>query len=98
MLLLHLRQLQGLGSLILIKKRPIKVVFNNEDEKDKIMANLSSLKGQEEFKGISITYDYTIRERQIIREKANEAKANNDNEPLNSKYIWRVRGTPKNGF
>ena len=62
------------------------------------MANLSNLKGQEEFKGISITCDYTIRERQMIREKANEAKSNNDNEPLNSKYIWRVRGTPKNGL
>ena len=80
------------------KKRPIKVVLNSEYDKNNIMANLRKLKDQELYKRVSITDDYTIKERQMIKEKAAEAKANNDEEPPNSRYIWRIRGTPKNGL
>ena len=80
------------------QKRPMKVVFNSEEEKDKLMANLRNLKDVEQFKGVSITDDYTIKERQLLKEKAAEAKVSNGKEPPNSKYIWRVRGTPKNGL
>ena len=62
------------------------------------MENLKELKGQESFRGISLTDDYTITERHLIKEYSDKAKENNRNEPLNSRYIWRVRGSPKNGL
>ena len=80
------------------KNRPIKVVMNNEEAKNKIMENLRNLQGQEDFKGVSITDDYTISERRLIKEWTDKAKSNNEKEPADSKYIWRVRGTPKNGL
>ena len=80
------------------KKRPIKVITANENEKDMIMANLKRLKDQDAYRGISITDDYTINERNLIRSKAEEAKKNNEKEPADSQFIWRVRGTPKNGL
>ena len=80
------------------KKRPIKVVLNSEAEKNNIMENLKALKGQESFRGISLTYDYTVTERQLIKEYSEKAKENNHNEPPNSRYVWRLRGSPKNGL
>ena len=80
------------------KRRPIKVVLNSEDDKNRIMAGLTNLRDQEMYKGISITEDYTLKERQMIKEKAVEARSNNDKELPDSRYIWRVRGTPKNGL
>ena len=80
------------------KKRPIKVVFNSEGEKIQIMENLKELKGQESFRGISITDDYTLDERQMIKEYSEKAKENNKKEPEHSRYVWHVRGSPKNGL
>ena len=80
------------------KKRPIKVVLNSEAEKNNIMENLKELKGQESFRGISVTDDYTITERQMIKNQSEKAKEQNNKEPPNSRYVWRVRGTPKNGL
>ena len=45
------------------KSRPIKVSFNNIDEKNKVMSNLRFLKGKETYNKVSITEDYTISER-----------------------------------
>ena len=42
-------------------KRPMKVVCISEEDKEKIMSNLRILKDQDEFKGISITDDYTVK-------------------------------------
>ena len=80
------------------KRRPIKIVFNTENDKEKVMNNLRNLKGNAMYTGISITDDYTMSERTMIKEYANRAKEENTNEPENSKYVWRVRGTPKNGL
>ena len=80
------------------KKRPIKVAMNNEEEKNKIMANLRNIKDQVEFKGLSVTDDYTIAERRMIKEWTDKVKENNDKESPDSNYMWRVRGTPKNGL
>ena len=80
------------------KNRPIKVVLKCEEDKEKIMANLASLKDQEAFKGISVTEDYTVAERKLIKGWSEKAKENNEKETPDSKYIWRVRGTPKNGL
>ena len=62
------------------------------------MENLKALKGQESFRGISLSYDYTVTERQLNKEYSEKAKENNRNEPPNSRYVWRVRGSPKNGL
>ena len=78
-------------------KRPIKIVMNSEEEKEKILNNLRHLKGKELYKGIGITADYTYSERQLINSFREKANIQNDLED-NKNYIWRVRGTPKNGL
>ena len=80
------------------KKRPIKVVMHTEEDKNKIMSNLRSLKDKEEFKGISVTEDYTVDERVMIKEWREKAKANNAKESTDSQHVWKIRGTPKNGL
>ena len=80
------------------KKRPLLLVMNSEEEKDRIIQNLTNLKGQANFKGISVTEDYTIAERKLLTEWRDKAKAKNAEEGEPSKYIWRVRGTPKDGL
>ena len=79
-------------------KRPIKVVMQNESEKDLVMARLNKLKGKEKYNGISITDDHSIADRKIIKEWAEKATAANANEPPESLYEWKVRGSPKNGM
>ena len=80
------------------KKRPMLVLMNTEADKDRIIQNLTKLKGQENYKGVSITEDYTVAERKLLTEWRDKAKAKNAEESEPSKYIWRVRGTPKNGL
>ena len=80
------------------KSRPIKVILRNDEDKDKIMRNLSKLKGNETFNGIRITEDYTIEERKLVRSWVDKAKRKNEEEPNDSKIVWTVRGTPKNGL
>ena len=80
------------------KKRPMLVLMNSEADKDRIIQNLTKLKGQENYKGVSVTEDYTVAERKMLTEWREKAKAKNTEEGQASKYIWRVRGTPKNGL
>ena len=72
--------------------------MNSEDDKEKIINNLRNLKGNTLFKGISITADYTYSERQLIRNFREQANIKNDLEEEHERYIWRVRGNPKNGL
>ena len=55
-----------------MKMMLVKVVLHNEQDNKKILNNLQSL-GNTEYKGISITEDYIISERQIVKEFANKA-------------------------
>ena len=87
-----------LGKADSSKNRPIKLITGGESEKDDIMNNLKKLKNVEKYRGISITEDYTINERDMIRARAEEAKTKNANEPSDSMFTWKVRGTPKNGL
>ena len=78
-------------------KRPIIVEFNTEHDKDVLMRSLRNLKGKCEYKGISITDDYTVTEREMIKDYKTEAKemnAKNESE----EFFFCVRGTPKNGL
>ena len=75
--------------------RPIKVVMHSDEEKDLVMANLKELKGKEQYKGVSISDDYTIKERNTLREWVKKAKKASEEEPTDSQYEWKARGTQK---
>ena len=92
------KMITRIGRQELNKKRPIKIIMSKEDEKKNIMGNLINLKGKEKYKGISITEDYTISERRMIKEFKTSASNKNLMEPENSNFVWKVRGTPKNGL
>ena len=62
------------------------------------MNSFSKLKhAPEGFKSIIVTEDYTLEERQAIKDKAMEAKNKMEKEGK-GKYMWKVCGTPKNGM
>ena len=79
------------------QKRPIKIIMNSEEDKEKVLNNLRHLKGKTLYKSISITADYTYSERQLIKDYRERANIKNDLEE-DKDYIWHVRGTPKNGL
>ena len=47
------------------------------------------------FKRLSVTDDYTMVERQLLKEYSLKAKEMNEKESPDTKYVWSVRGTPK---
>ena len=80
------------------KKRPIKLRMSSKKEKMEIMSRLKFLKNAEErFKRLSITDDYTIAERALIKEWKEKAILKN-NEEVDQAFIWKIRGNPKNGL
>ena len=52
----------------------------------------------EQFKKLSVTDDYTEEERHLIRTWVQKANVKNCEENDNSTFVWKVRGTPKNGL
>ena len=92
------KSLYRLGKRVPNKIRPIKVVLTCEEEKDAIMANLNCLKGNEDFSKISVTEDYTIGDKDRMKEWTDRAKAKNTQEPPESNYEWKVKCMPKNGL
>ena len=80
------------------KSRPIKLKMKSESDKDSFMARLPNLKNAEDrFNKISVTEDYTAEERETIRKKVTEARNKSETEG-EGKYVWKVRGSPKNGL
>ena len=94
----RINQIMRVGEIKANKIRPLKVVLSSPDEKNKVLYSMKNLKGNELYKGISVTDDYTINEREMIREFVKKAKKENEKEDKESNYIWRVRGCPKNGL
>ena len=80
------------------RKRPIKVVLDCEENKENILKSLRKLKGKDAYRGVSVTDDYTLNDRSLLKEWAEKAKAKNAEEPEESTYEWKVRGCPKNGL
>ena len=80
------------------QRRPLKITMINESDKDRVLASLSNLKGKDDYIGVSITEDYSLKERELIKSFSQKAKDANENEDGDSQFIWRVRGTPKNGL
>ena len=78
------------------KYRPLKVTFFDEQQKRRLMDNLFRLKTNAPSYKISVTEDYTRKERKKIKEKVVEAKRLNDEESRkDNNFIWRVRGCPR---
>ena len=79
------------------KTKPLKISMTTLNEKQLIMSNLRKLKNATDtYRRISITDDYTFEERQEVRKKVIEAKNKTEAEGEGN-YVWKVRGTPKNG-
>ena len=79
------------------KSRPIKVVLGTAHERWFVMYSLKNLKGKPSY----VWYQCCRRlhvERSIIQECTKKVKAKNENEPSDSKYVWRVRGNPSKGL
>ena len=80
------------------KSRPIKLKMSTFNEKKSVMRNLRKLKqAPENFRKIRVTVDYTEKEREEIRKMVNEAKNKTESQG-DGKYIFKVRGSPKNGL
>ena len=56
------------------KNPPIKVVVNTDEERNRILSNLRNLKDIPEYKTISVTEDFTITERRIIKDWSDKPK------------------------
>lgn len=85
-----------LGKLKPSYDRAMKICLRNKEDKIMVMENLRKLKGTEYLFGkISITDDYTKTERELIKQKVDEAKEKSKND---STRIFKVRGTPKTGL
>ena len=70
--------------------------MKTKEDQQKVMNSLRNLKGTaDEFGKISVTEDYTQTERKQIEEWVKKAKEQSAND---EKYIYKVRGTPKNGI
>ena len=90
------KQIIRIGSKSADKKRPVKVILNNADDKEKIMSNLRKLKDADDnIRGISVREDYTQEERKLIQAMHEEEKRKNEADNVTH---WKVRGTPKNGL
>ena len=72
-------------------------MLNNKEDKEAVINNLWQLKYRSSYMGISVTSDYTQREKLQIKELHNKAKEMN-NEEVDGNFKWRVRGTPSKGL
>ena len=70
--------------------------MDTEEKRNKISSNLRNLMDIPEYKTISVNEDYTITKRRMIEDWANKTKKKN--ESPDSKFVRRVRGSPKNGL
>ena len=90
------KQLFRLGKQTEGRARPVKLVMENDEDKATIMARLGNLKNAEDaFRKVSIRDDYTLEEREMVRDFVKKAEAKNAAENTQE---WKVRGTPKTGL
>ena len=77
------------------KIRPLMLRMKSKEEKDDFMSNLWMLKKvKTRFKGMSITHDYSLDERNMIKKYVEEAKRRSEA----NEHTWKVRGTPRGGL
>jgi hypothetical protein len=71
------------------RSRPVRVKFASPDDADKLFSNLSALRGNDEFKNVSIAHDLTRHQANIRNELRATAKERSSNV-----QIFRVVGRP----
>lgn len=86
-----------IGTAAATTTQPILVQMQSEADKIKVMSNLRNLKDVTKYAGLSITDDYTLAEREMIRNYRQKAKVLNEQNP-DAETVVRVRGCPKNGL
>lgn len=91
----NMKQVIRIGAKADGRNRPILVTLKDEKEKETIFGNLHALKGNDDYKGVSICEDLTPEQRKVFKDLSNEARAKNTEE---TEGVWRVRGSSKNGF
>ena len=69
-----IKSISRIGAEAVDKKRPIKVVLGSEKEKMTFLRNLSPLKGNKRYEGVSVTEDLTPTERSVLKEWTDKAK------------------------
>ena len=90
-------QIMRLGQRNSDKTRPLMLHMKNRDEKEEFMSKLWMLKNvRARFGNISITHDYTLEERYLIKKWVAEAEQRNTHGT--NEYRWKVRGTPRTGL
>ena len=91
----NIKSISRIGASATDKRRPIKVVLRSEKEKMNFLRNLSVLKGNSLYKGVSVTEDLTQTERSVLKEWTEKAKDLNLDD---TDWLHRVRGDSKNGY
>ena len=73
------------------KHRPLKVCFHSKSDRDSVHRNLYKMKSCEiqEIKNLQIGYDLSKTEREVVRDKVQEAK-----DKSTDQVFWVVRGPP----
>ena len=92
------KSVSRIGLSVQDKNCPVKVVMDTKEERNRILSNLRNLKGIPEYTIISVTEGYTVTEGRMIKNWLYKAKEKNKNESSDSKFVWRVQGSPKNGL
>ena len=78
------------------RHRPLKLTMKNNEDKEQIKSRLVNLREADEiYRKVSVRDDYTLKERDLVKDMVQQAKEKNENEGTDA---WKVRGTPKNGL
>ena len=86
-----------LGTKCPEKVRPIMLRMKKISDKEEFMSKLWMLKCvKKKYNRLSITNDYTLDERKIIKDYVEEAKKRNMTTMKGN--VWKVRGTPRQGM
>ena len=85
-----------LGAFADNRIRPVKLIMESAEDKEQVQSRLINLKGAEEiYRKVSVRDDYTLKERELVKDMVKKANERNTAEETNA---WKVRGTPKNGL
>ena len=91
------QSIKRLGIRKLGKTRPIKLTMSSKKEKFDFTSNLPNLKyAKDALRKISITDDHTLEERKEIGRWVKLAEERSKKE--NGNYVWKARGSPKQGM
>ena len=73
------------------RPRPLLIGFDSESDMYKVLKSTYRLKGQEEYKGVTLEHDMTKAQRRTQKELSEEAKKREESDQSGN-FIYRVRG------